>query len=99
MRIFGTIARQGSVAIAVAFALGIMAAPASAQTLNKCSSKKKLCVAKKATCLLKCHNKAEKAGIAVDPGCIQKCEDKFDGGADPTKGCFEKLEDKNPPLS
>jgi hypothetical protein len=28
----------------------------------------------------------------VDPNCIQKGHDKFDGGAYPSSGCFEKLE-------
>ncbi len=77
----------------------LLAATADAQTLNKCSSKKKLCVAKKMACLLKCHAKAEKTGLPVDANCTQKCMTKFDGGVTPAKGCFEKLEDKNPPLS
>src|SRR5262249_59770398 len=29
-----------------------------------------------------------------DKGCLDKATAKFDGGAEPTKGCFEKLEDK-----
>jgi len=68
--------------------------PAGAQTLNACSARKKDCVAKKAAALLNCHVKAEKKGLALDPICVQKAEDKFDGGADPAKGCFAKLEAK-----
>jgi hypothetical protein len=67
---------------------------AGAQTVNACQSKKKLCVAKKEAALLKCHAKAEKTGAPVDTSCLQKAKDKFDGGADPTKGCFAKLEAK-----
>src|SRR4030095_16351180 len=37
--------------------------------------------------------KAYKTGV-LDSAKLQKCEDKFDGAADPTKGCFEKLEAK-----
>ena len=93
MRAFTAAVLIGFAAVTVIVA----AAPHSdAQTLSKCSSKKKACVSKKTACLLKCHNKAEKTGLAVDPLCIQKCQDKFDGGADPTKGCFEKLENKVP---
>lgn len=67
-----------------------------AQTLNPCSAKKKLCVAKKVACLLKCHISAEKKGVALDVACEQKCMDKFDGGSNPAKGCFEKWETKYP---
>jgi hypothetical protein len=69
-----------------------------AQTLSKCSAKKKLCVAKKMAARLKCHIKAEKLGVPVDGICLQKAEDKFDGGANPAKGCFEKIENKQDPL-
>jgi hypothetical protein len=87
--------RHAWVAVAtVLVALLACGATAQAQTLNLCSAKKKGCVAKKAKALLKCHAKAEKKGEPLDFLCIQKAEDKFDGGADPTKGCFEKLEAK-----
>jgi hypothetical protein len=66
-------------------------------TLNKCSSKKKACVAKKVGGLFTCHVKAEKSGSALDQSCIDKIEDGFDGGAVPAKGCFEKLENKQDP--
>jgi hypothetical protein len=61
---------------------------------EKCTAGKTKCVMKKTTGLLQCHVKAEATGLAVDPSCITKAEDKFDGGAVPTKGCFEKLEAK-----
>ena len=47
------------------------------------------CVAKKVKALLKCHQKAEKSGVQLDPSCLQKAMDKFEG---PGKGCFAKLE-------
>src|SRR5262245_1403031 len=56
-------------------------------------------MAKKAGSLLKCHQKAETIGKPADPnaaGCVTKAKDKFDGTPDPTKGCFEKLENKSP---
>lgn len=61
-------------------------------TPYKCAYKKALCVGKAQEYLLKCHYKAERKGVAVDPDCIQKSHAKFDGGADPSHGCFEKLE-------
>jgi hypothetical protein len=61
---------------------------------NPCSASKKKCVAKKAAALLKCYQKAAKAGVAVDGTCLQKAQDKFDGGAMPANGCFAKLEAK-----
>ena len=45
------------------------------------------------TALLKCHAKAETKGF-LDPACVQKAKDKFDGGGFPAKGCFAKLEAK-----
>jgi hypothetical protein len=75
-------------------ALVVTVAPVGAQTLSKCSAAKKQCVAKKVAGLLKCHTKAEKTGVAVSPLCLQKVMDKFDGGAQPAKGCFAKLEAK-----
>ena len=67
--------------------------------MNKCSAGKKKCVATKVKAILGCYGKAASAGLPVDPACIQKAQDKFDGGADPTKGCFAKLEAKPPCLT
>jgi hypothetical protein len=70
---------------------------------NSCSAGKKKCVLKKTAGILKCYEKADKAGTAVDPLCIAKAQFKYDGvtgaGAlgktpDATKGCFAKLEAK-----
>jgi hypothetical protein len=71
--------------------------PAFAQQA-KCLAGKTKCMSKKATGLLKCHQKAE-PGNPADPEvgeCVTKVVGKFDGGATPTRGCFEKLENKSP---
>ncbi len=74
-----------------------LAAPAHA-TLNACAAAKKLCVAKKTAALLKCHSKNEKPPAGMTPAkfaeCLQKAKIKFDGGTNPAKGCFAKLEAK-----
>jgi hypothetical protein len=59
---------------------------------NACSAGKKKCVQKKAAAILKCHEKAVKNDVAIDPVCIAKAQAKFDGGAHPNRGCFAKLE-------
>lgn len=87
--------------LALTIALGLVAlaiaTPAHA-TLNACAAAKKLCVSKKTAALLKCHSKAEKPPSGLDPvkfaACIQKAKTKFDGGPNPAKGCFAKLEAK-----
>src|SRR6185436_3862739 len=79
----------------VAVALTFAAHDAAAQTLSKCSAGKKKCVSKKVAGLLKCHQKAEQKGVVLDTQCVQKVKDKFDGGSNPAKGCFAKLEAKN----
>jgi hypothetical protein len=71
--------------------------PASAQQA-KCIAGKTKCLSKKATGLLKCEATAETPGKPADPdagGCRTKVIGKFDGGAEPAKGCFEKLENKS----
>ncbi len=75
-------------------------------TQSKCNAGKKMCAAQKLRSVLTCHRKAETPGKPNDPnadGCLDKTKAKFDGGADPTKGCFTKLEVKSrnrclPPL-
>src|SRR5262249_40647586 len=48
---------------------------------------------KKAGGLLKCEQTAETPGKSMDTSvCKGKVRGKFDGGMDPTKGCFAKLE-------
>ena len=76
------------------------AATAQPFTPNKCSAGKKKCVANELAGLLKCHVVAETKGVPpTDKDCVAKAAAKFDGGADPTKGCFAKLEDKYAPGS
>lgn len=86
-------------AVLAALAALLLATPSDA-TLNACAAAKKLCVAKKAAALLKCHAKNEKPPLGTTPAkfalCLQKAKDKFDGGANPAKGCFAKLEAKFP---
>ena len=81
--------------LVAAFALTTTSAHASS---NACAAGKEKCVSKKAAAILKCYGKADKPGLT--PGdlaiCIQKAKDKFDGAADPTMGCFAKLEAKYP---
>ncbi len=77
--------------------LNVGVASAQPLTLNKCSAGKKKCVGAKAAALLKCHVKSETKGIPPDDkDCITKARAKYDGGADPSKGCFAKLEGKYP---
>lgn len=62
-----------------------------------CAAGKKKCISKYLKDLLTCHAKGTKppglsaSDLAV---CLQKGDDKFDGGTVPSKGCFEKLETK-----
>jgi hypothetical protein len=49
--------------------------------------------------LMKCTALAQTPGKPTDPnagGCVDKAFTKFNGGLDPTKGCFAKLEAKVP---
>lgn len=66
----------------------------TASVKDKCQAAKKGCVAKKASCLLGCHARAEASGTALDPLCVSKCTGKFDGGPVPAKACFTKIEAK-----
>ncbi|MCW5890909.1 MAG: hypothetical protein KIT14_10180 [bacterium] len=84
--------------IVVAAAL-LLPVAASAQPQGKCVAGKTKCVANKFKGLLKCHQLAETPGKPTDPNakdCVTKAKAKFDGGATPAKGCFEKLEGKTP---
>jgi len=77
----------GVLVLVTAGATDVAAGPQSV-----CLAGKTKCVRKKADALLKCEKKAETAGRPADPACIDKASARFDGGSDPTKGCFEKLE-------
>jgi hypothetical protein len=61
---------------------------------NTCSAGKVTCVGALFSSLFKCEIKAKKAGVATDEACIAKAIARFDGGGNPAKGCFAKLEAK-----
>jgi hypothetical protein len=64
-----------------------------------CGAGKKKCISKYLKGLLKCHQLAQTPGRPNDPNansCITRAQTKYDGGSEPAKGCFEKLENKNP---
>jgi cysteine-rich repeat protein len=65
------------------------ATPAAAQTSQVCASAKLKAIGKTAASAFNCYSKAAKLGIAVDPACIQKAEDKWNF---PLKGAFQKAE-------
>jgi cysteine-rich repeat protein len=66
-------------------------------TLSKCASSQQKCVTNLVKGLLGCYSKnATKPDPVKTPACVQKALDKFTGGADPTKGCFQKIEAKMP---
>jgi len=85
------------IATALAMTLVILSnAPASAQQA-KCLSGKTLCMSKKTAGMLKCEALAATPGKPVDPNandCRTKVAAKWDGGSNPAKGCFERLENK-----
>jgi hypothetical protein len=91
--------RTAVVAVVLAV-LTLAATEPSHATLNACAAGKKKCVNKKAAAILKCHTKAETPPNGLSAGdlatCIQKAKAKFDGGGNPSKGCFAKLEAKFP---
>jgi hypothetical protein len=88
-------ARNMVTCAAVLAALLACGSSADADTVSKCSAGKVNCAIQKTKCTLGCYKKAAGSN-SVDPVCLQKCEDKFDGGPKPAKGCFEKLENKVP---
>jgi hypothetical protein len=92
----------------VVLALGMLVwgiVPAAAQgvpgtTPNGCLAGKTKCVAAKVAGLLKCRTKCQKSPKgcgAAQAACEAKVIAKFDGGAQPAKGCFAKLEAKSNP--
>jgi len=84
-----------SVIVAVAgVAVLALSGTASAVTVNKCAAGKKKCAVTKLKALITCHVKAERKGVVVEQACLDKAKAKFDGGAEPAKGCFAKLEAK-----
>ena len=66
-------------------------------TQSKCLVGKKKCVAKLLGSLLKCEATAQTPGKSTETSaCDTKATDKYTGGMDQTKGCFAKLEAKDP---
>jgi hypothetical protein len=66
---------------------------------TKCGAGKKKCVSKYLAALLKCRQVAQTPKKPTDPntkGCVDKAVAKYTGGDDPAKGCFAKLEAKDP---
>ena len=66
---------------------------------TKCGAGKKKCASKYLGALLKCRKLAQTPRKPTDPnanGCIDKAVTKFTGGVDATKGCFAKVEAKQP---
>lgn len=86
------------VALTLIFTLPVAAQGTPGVDPNKCLAGKNKCVSKLAASLLKCRELCQKTpdnrcGQAqID--CEQRAREKFDGGAKPEKGCFEKLEAK-----
>src|SRR5437899_1156769 len=84
-----------SAALIVGVVIASLAIPGSAGAQNRCLAGKAKCTAKKAAGLLNCYAKAFRAGVLVDPACLNKVPTKFDGGSDPSRGSFAKLEALN----
>jgi hypothetical protein len=83
--------------LAVLTTVCLLCTTSGAAVQGKCVAGKNKCISKKAGKLLKCEQKAETPGKPMDPNfgdCVDKTKEKFDGGSDPAKGCFEKLENK-----
>ena len=67
---------------------------------NRCLAGKNKCVAKKIAGLMKCRAKCQQSPTKcgqLETDCETKVMAKFDGGTDPAKGCFAKLEAKDDP--
>ncbi len=79
--------------------IAVVVTDVAAGPQSQCLVGKNKCVAKKAAALLKCEWKAETPGMPADPNagaCVDRAKARFDGGSDPTKSCFEKLENRAP---
>ena len=92
-----TAAAEAAVDACVATLVAAIDPPPLDQT--KCGAGRKKCASKYLAGLLKCRRLAQTPGKPTDPNsrsCIDKAVAKFNGGADPAKGCFAKLEAKSP---
>ncbi len=61
---------------------------------SSCSAGKVACLGKLFKSMLACEIKSHKAGLPTDEACLDKAVAKYDGGGDPAKSCFAKLEAK-----
>ena len=71
----------------------------AARQQHDCLVGKNKCVTEKVGALLECEQKAATPGRPADPnagGCVDRAKTRFDGGSDPTKSCFERLETTTP---
>ena len=92
-----TAAAETAVDACVAALVAAIDPPPLDQT--KCGAGKKKCASKYLAALLKCRKLAQTPGKPTDPntkGCVDKAVAKYTGGLEPTKGCFAKLEAKDP---
>ncbi len=92
-----TSAAETVVEACVASLVAAIAPPPLEQT--KCGAAKTSCASKYLAALLKCRQTAQTPGKPADPnakGCVDKAVAQYTGGADPAKGCFAKLEAKQP---
>lgn len=94
---------RGAVALVLSGLLGAALAIAQGvpgSDVNTCLAGKTTCIRKKLAGLLQCRAKCQKTPTAcgqVQTACEAKIRSKFDGGADPTRGCFAKVEAKADP--
>jgi len=91
-----TALRSSAAAVAAAIALFTCASEAGAQ--NKCLAGKGKCIRKKTSGILNCYVRAAKDPVNQDTvftACENKAKSKYDGGTDPAKGCFARLEAAN----
>ncbi len=92
---WSTILGNDHVVGGVRYELHVAAPGVANHDSNQCLAGKTECVSEKMEGLLACHVKAEKSGTAVAPLCTQSVRDEFEGGGDPSQGCFEMLEAVN----
>ena len=78
----------------VADVVGALDPQFPAAVLDQCGALKKRCVARKVKALLACYGKAAGSATFVDPACLAKVRDRFEGIAGKRLGCFEEWEAK-----
>jgi hypothetical protein len=80
----------------VAASLLVLAARSDAgASASRCAAGKLACVAQNTACLLAVEAEARADGRAPDATKLARCRARFDGGANPSAGCFAKVEAKN----